>query len=167
MPASCLCVVRASLGVWPSDEYRSCVLPFQKAHNLTFNHPPGQLYGRAGRRCTLEDGERTLLRCIDLRPSDPEAWIMLFKNIYAQNRGREQEVPGMVQHVLRTSTLQSCQPGTQQAIDALEAIKVGLLALGKRPASSIDRFVEDATIGVPALKDNILMLKLEVFPPGC
>jgi hypothetical protein len=34
--------------------------------HATFHAPTGQLHGRAGRRCTLEDGERMLDRCIQV-----------------------------------------------------------------------------------------------------
>jgi len=36
------------------------LMHMQKAEDYTFNCPSGQLYGRAGRRCTLEDAERML-----------------------------------------------------------------------------------------------------------
>lgn len=39
----------------------------QRAAESTFHAPDGQLFGRAGRRCTLEDGERMLELYIQVR----------------------------------------------------------------------------------------------------
>jgi hypothetical protein len=87
----------------------------QKAKDLTFKAPGGQLHGRAGRRCVLEDGahtghgqqcssagqqstafaeqhaylaagERVLLQCLRVNPSGIEARTTLMYNLTAQNR---------------------------------------------------------------------------------
>ncbi len=60
--------------------------PWQEAAERTFHHPAGQTKGRAGRRCVLEDGERTLLRCISLDRYDMRARVMLMQNLTRQNR---------------------------------------------------------------------------------
>jgi len=52
----------------------------QKGRSCTFDHPPGQLHGRAGKRSTLEDGERILLRAVALRPGSLEARLLLVQN---------------------------------------------------------------------------------------
>lgn len=92
------------------------LLMLQKARDLTFRAPAGQLHGRAGRRCILEDGvrglqkaqqccgltsykwdsmhacagERVLLQCLNLRPADIEARTVLMQNLIEQNRCRSQ-----------------------------------------------------------------------------
>jgi hypothetical protein len=38
----------------------------QRAEQCTFQAPQGQVFGRAGRRSTLEDGERALDWCIEV-----------------------------------------------------------------------------------------------------
>lgn len=56
----------------------------------THASPKGQLRGRAGRRCNLEDGERYLLRCVDLSDSECIAQWVLVQNLALQY-GREAE----------------------------------------------------------------------------
>jgi hypothetical protein len=65
------------------------------------DHPDGQLQGRAGRRCTLEDGERYLSRACAARPSDLRAHLLLLRNLMRQAMGREREVPGLALQALR------------------------------------------------------------------
>lgn len=55
--------------------------------------PAGQLGGRAGRKCTLEDGERILERAIQIAPGWPLAYVELIKCLALMGRGREQEIP--------------------------------------------------------------------------
>jgi len=45
-----------------------------------------QLEGRAGRRSTLEDGERILWRCIYYRPHAISPRILLMENLLSQGR---------------------------------------------------------------------------------
>ena len=73
-----------------------------KARTCIFSAPQGQLLGRAGRRCTLEDGERHALRAVASRPTKAaEARLLLARSLVAQARGREIEVPRMVVEALR------------------------------------------------------------------
>lgn len=59
--------------------------------------PAGQLGGRAGRKCTLEDGERFLLRAIEIAPGWPLAYAELMKCLALMGRGREQEISGVME----------------------------------------------------------------------
>lgn len=75
-----------------------------KARECIFSAPSGQLLGRAGRRCTLEDGERHALRAIAARPERAaEARLLLALSLVAQSRGREIEVPSLVVEALRAT----------------------------------------------------------------
>ena len=75
-----------------------------KARECIFSAPPGQLLGRAGRRCTLEDGERHALRAVAARPGRAaEASLLLARSLVAQGRGREIEVPRMVVEALKAT----------------------------------------------------------------
>lgn len=128
----------------------------EAARQCTFNHPGGQTYGRAGRRCVLEDGERSLMRCIDLQPEDPRGWLLMAQNLTRQNRGREQEVPSIVMDGLRCSRLRGCRAGSEEACIALEAIQLAIDALttnGGLPV--IPKFCSDAILEAPALEDAV------------
>eukprot|EP00850_Spirogloea_muscicola_P018087 SM000162S02365 [mRNA] locus=s162:114030:117868:+ [translate_table: standard] len=72
--------------------------------------PRGQLHGRAGRKCLLEDGERFLLQALD-------------------GRGREQEVPAMVYQLLRTPDLRSLCSTQSEALAAVADIVQCVFAL--------------------------------------
>ncbi|KAG0556817.1 hypothetical protein KC19_11G081100 [Ceratodon purpureus] len=65
---------------------------FQAGRCCMKSAPAGQLGGRAGRKCTLEDGERFLLRAIEMAPGWPLAYAELMKCLELMGRGREQEV---------------------------------------------------------------------------
>jgi hypothetical protein len=58
--------------------------------------PAGQLRGRAGRKCLLEDGERFLIRAIESAPGWPPAYAELTKSLQLMGRGRELEVGQVV-----------------------------------------------------------------------
>ncbi|CAK9218111.1 unnamed protein product [Sphagnum troendelagicum] len=58
--------------------------------------PAGQLRGRAGRKCLLEDGERFLIRAIESAPGWPPAYAELTKSLQLMGRGRELEVGEVV-----------------------------------------------------------------------
>ncbi|KAK9861205.1 hypothetical protein WJX84_007839 [Apatococcus fuscideae] len=58
----------------------------EKARACTYDAPTGQLQGRAGRRCILEDGERMLLRCIRLQPQAAPPYLLLLANLGLQGR---------------------------------------------------------------------------------
>lgn len=75
-----------------------------KAQACLSSAPAGQLLGRAGRRCTLEDAERHALRAVASRPSRAaEARLLLARSLVLQARGREIEVPRMVVEALRAT----------------------------------------------------------------
>jgi hypothetical protein len=73
----------------------------EKGRAATMDAPSGQLQGRAGRRCTLEDGERYLSRAAAARPADLRAHLLLLRNLMMQAMGREREVPGLALQALR------------------------------------------------------------------
>ncbi|KAK9918735.1 hypothetical protein WJX75_006412 [Coccomyxa subellipsoidea] len=103
------------------DEYHQFL---QKAKAYTLKHPEGQLHGRRGRRCVLEDGERLLLLCLDLRPSCIEARMLLMQNLITQNRGREDEVPSLAIETLKQTSLRDCRKSASHADDAMIVVKV-------------------------------------------
>ena len=85
-----------------SDAYYRDAL--SRARECIFSAPEGQLLGRAGRRSSLEDGERNALRAVASRPSRAaEARLLLAQSLVAQARGREIEVPKMVVEALRVT----------------------------------------------------------------
>ena len=55
----------------------------------TMSAPRGQLYGRAGRKCHLEDGERYLERAIRISGEHPVLVAALCLNYNMQRRGKE------------------------------------------------------------------------------
>eukprot|EP00270_Netrium_digitus_P008952 TRINITY_DN2705_c0_g1_i1.p1 TRINITY_DN2705_c0_g1~~TRINITY_DN2705_c0_g1_i1.p1 ORF type:complete len:161 (+),score=50.61 TRINITY_DN2705_c0_g1_i1:51-485(+) len=66
--------------------------------------PAGQLGGRAGRKCVLEDAERFLSRALDLSPSFLPAYAVMAKALLLMGRGREAEVESVVQQMLDVPT---------------------------------------------------------------
>lgn len=140
----------------------------EKGMHCTYHHPHGQLHGRAGRRCVLEDGERFLLRCISLKPAAVQPRLVLMDNLLLQNRGREKEVPelvmGTLQHTrLRHSSLHS--PFAQQAIKAIECGISALKASGKEYKAH--DFLEHVVRVVPDLIDAIHLLEARAKKPDC
>ena len=65
----------------------------------THASPKGQLRGRAGRRCNLEDGERYLLRCIDLSDKECIAQWLLVQNLALQYGREAESAKRMVLHL--------------------------------------------------------------------
>eukprot|EP00882_Tetradesmus_deserticola_P004070 GHRQ01004300.1.p1 GENE.GHRQ01004300.1~~GHRQ01004300.1.p1 ORF type:complete len:194 (+),score=46.13 GHRQ01004300.1:730-1311(+) len=65
----------------------------RRAEQCTFKAPQSQVLGRAGRRSTLEDGERALDWCIEERPDDLQTRVLQLRNLMMQGMGREREVP--------------------------------------------------------------------------
>lgn len=79
--------------------------------------------GRAGRRCTLEDGERHALRAVASRPEKAaEARLLLARSLVAQSRGREIEVPKMVVEALSMTEADSLT--IENAVALVEAAGV-------------------------------------------
>lgn len=66
----------------------------------TFASPKGQLKGRGGRRCNLEDGERYLLRSIAQSKDPLLARCLLVQNISMQH-GRETEAGNLLLQMVR------------------------------------------------------------------
>lgn len=87
----------------------------EKGRERTMDAPRGQLLGRAGRRCTLEDGERYLLRAARERPRDLRARLLLLRNLMRQAMGREREVPGLALEALRQAVDASSGMGAAEA----------------------------------------------------
>ncbi|KAK9843504.1 hypothetical protein WJX81_006292 [Elliptochloris bilobata] len=61
-----------------------------KGRHNTLSNPQGQLFGRAGQQCCLEDGERILLRAVAQRPESIDTRLLLVHN-RLRLRGREHE----------------------------------------------------------------------------
>lgn len=93
--------------------------------------PKGQLAGRAGRKCLLEDGERFLRRAVELAPHWPPSYAQLAKNLIAMGRGREEEIPLLVSSLLSSPHLKGVCSHHKEAETALEEclefVKVVLL----------------------------------------
>ncbi|KAL3142673.1 hypothetical protein ABBQ38_002979 [Trebouxia sp. C0009 RCD-2024] len=126
----------------------------QKGKHWTFDAPEGQLLGRAGRRCVLEDGERALLTCIVMRPEALSPRVLLMTNLILQNRGREREVPLLAIQTLKRTRLQRCLVACSiEDIDSsVHVVELGLRALKKAGREhSMRRFVQDAVAAMPAL----------------
>jgi hypothetical protein len=114
----------------------------EKGRTDTLEAPAGQLHGRAGRRCTLEDGERILLRAVSARPTDLRARVLLLRNLMRQAMGREREVPGLALQALREAVaadgngaaaddtnLQACSSDLLEDPSCMPALQLVLLAL--------------------------------------
>ncbi|CAL8471504.1 g11046 [Coccomyxa elongata] len=144
------------------DNFRQLL---QKAKDYTLRHPEGQLHGRRGRRCVLEDGERLLLLCLDIRPSCIEARNVLMQNLILQNRGRELEVPRLAVDTLKHTALRGCKQSSNHAYEAMNVVKLGLVALKKaeRHSSSFQNYLEDVFNFVPDLREDICACALEEY----
>jgi len=116
----------------------------EKGRANTLDHPSGQLLGRAGRRCALEDGERFLERAVRARPSDLRARVLLLRNLMRQATGREAEVPGLALQALRdvasaggddpastaaSAALEACSTNLIESPECVPALQLALLAL--------------------------------------
>lgn len=126
----------------------------QKGKHWTFDAPEGQLLGRAGRRCVLEDGERALSTCISMRPEALSPRVLLMTNLILQNRGREREVPLLAIQTLKKTRLQKCLDGCSigDVDSSVHVVELGLRALKKAGREhSMRRFVQDAVGAMPAL----------------
>ncbi|DBA81789.1 hypothetical protein WJX77_000162 [Trebouxia sp. C0004] len=126
----------------------------QKGKHWTLDAPEGQLLGRAGRRCVLEDGERALLTCMGMRPEALSPRILLMTNLVLQNRGREREVPVLAIQTLKKTRLQkcSCECAAEDVESSVHVVELGLRALKKAGREhTMRRFVQDATAAMPTL----------------
>jgi hypothetical protein len=126
----------------PDADYEALL---EKGRADTLEAPAGQLHGRAGRRCTLEDGERILLRAVAARPTDLRARVLLLRNLMRQAMGREREVPGLALQALReavaadgnaaddananSQNLQACSSDLLEDPSCMPALQLVLLAL--------------------------------------
>lgn len=114
-----------------------------KARDCIFSAPQGQLLGRAGRRCTLEDGERHALRAVTARPARAaEARLLVARSLVAQSRGREIEVPSLVVEALRAT-----EAGFLSKDDAVALVEAAGVAFERGAGattgfSSVELFVE-------------------------
>lgn len=134
-----------------SDKYADLL---QKGKHWTLDAPEGQLLGRAGRRCILEDGERALLTCTSIRPEALSPRILLMTNLVLQNRGREREVPVLAIQTLKKTRLQKCILGcaAEDRASSVHVVELGLRALKKAGREhSMRHFVQDAIAAMPSL----------------
>ncbi|GAQ78129.1 hypothetical protein KFL_000080330 [Klebsormidium nitens] len=88
----------------------------------TYAAPTGQLRGRAGRKCLLEDAERYLRRAVELDGTRPEAYAVLALNLVEMGRGREREVPAVIKTML---TLPSMS-GAHEDVESRRYVELGL-----------------------------------------
>ena len=77
-----------------SDEAVAFSYAVKRAAECIHDAPRGQLLGRGGERCTLEDGERHARRAATLRPHAAEAAELVVEAL-AKQRGREQDAIGV------------------------------------------------------------------------
>ena len=132
-----------------SDAYYREAL--SKARECIFSAPKGQLLGRAGRRCTLEDGERHALRAVAARPARAaEARLLLARSLVAQSRGREIEVPRMVVEALSVT-----EAGSLSREDAVALVEAAGVAFEKGAGAttgfaSVGLFVRAVSEAAPA-----------------
>eukprot|EP00878_Enallax_costatus_P025773 GHUV01027602.1.p2 GENE.GHUV01027602.1~~GHUV01027602.1.p2 ORF type:complete len:133 (-),score=22.25 GHUV01027602.1:1449-1847(-) len=110
----------ASLSITPTCMPRTS----QKAKEHTFTCPVGQLSGRAGRRCTLEDGERILDWCIQERPWDLQPRVILLRNLMKQGLGRERDVPWLAIQALQETGVEECDISSECYVQVLQAVLV-------------------------------------------
>eukprot|EP01026_Neomeris_dumetosa_P071924 TRINITY_DN7296_c0_g1_i1.p2 TRINITY_DN7296_c0_g1~~TRINITY_DN7296_c0_g1_i1.p2 ORF type:complete len:171 (-),score=9.51 TRINITY_DN7296_c0_g1_i1:195-707(-) len=96
----------------------------QKAHKMTYEHPEGQLQGRAGRRSILEDGERILIQCLQIQPQSWKARYMLLVNLEFQNRGRENEIPDLFLDGLTHTKFQDTIVGNEDLEDFWKSLQL-------------------------------------------
>lgn len=110
----------------------------------THASPKGQLRGRAGRICNLEDGERYLLRSIDLSGREGIARWLLIQNV-AMQHGREAEAGRLL-----VTTVQEGSGSIEPAM-LLETVQNVCTALDKRSMDkckeAVGREVLEATKG--------------------
>lgn len=138
----------------------------QKGKHWTLDAPEGQLLGRAGRRCVLEDGERALSACISMRPDTLSPRVLLMTNLILQNRGREREVPLLAIQTLKKTRLQKCLIGcsVEDVDSCVHVVELGLRALKKAGREqSMRRFVQDAAAAMPALASQFKAVALTRF----
>ena len=113
-----------------------------KAQACLSSAPAGQLLGRAGRRCTLEDAERHALRAVASRPSRAaEARLLLARSLVEQARGREIEVPRMVVEALRATEVEVLDAETAVALVEAAGVAFEKGAGATTGYSSVELFV--------------------------
>ncbi|CAI5513179.1 unnamed protein product [Closterium sp. Naga37s-1] len=109
-------LLRKAVGLRPQDAW----LWYQAGRSGEQAAPKGQLAGRAGRKCLLEDSERFLLRAIELAPTWPLPYASLINALVAMGRGRENEAPAVLQKLLAIPNLAavcSADPATAAIVD--------------------------------------------------
>ncbi|CAI7873304.1 unnamed protein product [Closterium sp. NIES-54] len=117
-------LLRRAVGLRPGDAW----LWYQAGRSGEQAAPRGQLAGRAGRKCMLEDSERFLMRAIELAPTWPLPYASLINALIAMGRGRENEAPAVLQKLL--------------AIPHLAAI----CAVDSATAATVDLAVQNVTV---------------------
>ncbi|GMH45987.1 hypothetical protein BSKO_13951 [Bryopsis sp. KO-2023] len=127
----------------------------ERAREKTLAPPSGQLYGRAGRRSVLEDGERMLLRCITMKPNDLQAYELLAKNLSIQNRGRELEIPSLAIEALKQcgSTISMQNQKDIEIVTSITEMSVAAIESNDR----VESFLKSACKFAPDFHDVIWM----------
>lgn len=115
-------VVRAATEVPPPSDAFDYAL--RRARECIFEHPRGQLQGRAGERCTVEDGERHARRAATLRPADPHAATLVVTALSLQ-RGREDDAVAVAADALARCDGLRAGPGAAAAARAVAAAALG------------------------------------------
>ncbi|CAI5524858.1 unnamed protein product [Closterium sp. Naga37s-1] len=109
-------LLRRAVGLRPGDAW----LWYQAGRSGEWAAPKGQLAGRAGRKCMLEDSERFLLRAIELAPAWPLPYASLINALIAMGRGREKEAPAVLHQLLaipRLAAICAADPATAATVN--------------------------------------------------
>lgn len=154
-----------------ADECSKYEAMLRRGELCTFQAPPGQAFGRAGRRATLEDGERALEWCIEARPEDLQARVLQLRNLMTQGMGREREVPHRAITALQEAGVSGCDVSSSCYIKVLQIALLGFKALQKQklegasipqdpayPAYTTPTFLAAAAAAVPGMAGDLLRL---------
>lgn len=93
----------------------------QQAEDITFNCPTTQLFGRAGRRCILEDAERMLELCIQVNAPRLASVRGRHRGGLRGARGRGQQCKGLGLHPI-TLVLLGRVVGLGTAVGAVKTV---------------------------------------------
>ncbi|CAI5958179.1 unnamed protein product [Closterium sp. NIES-65] len=119
-------LLRRAVGLRPQDAW----LWYQAGRSGEQAAPKGQLAGRAGRKCMLEDSERFLLRAIELAPAWPLPYASLINALIAMGRGREEEAPAVLHQLLaipRLAAIRAANPATAATVNhAVQLIQTNI-----------------------------------------
>ncbi|CAI5471163.1 unnamed protein product [Closterium sp. Yama58-4] len=139
-------LLRRAVGLRPQDAW----LWYQAGRSGEQAAPKGQLAGRAGRKCMLEDSERFLLRAMELAPAWPLPYASLINALIAMGRGRENEAPAVLQQLLaipRLAAICAANPATAATINsAVQSVVISLASHAQNEEARRIQKLAQATI---------------------